>query len=56
MVTQKEIRSMKLYICDECNLLYKSKLDAQKCEEWCKNNNSCNLNITQRALKELSLI
>ena len=56
MVAQKKIKSMKLYRCDECNLLYRSKLDAQKCEDWCKSNKSCNLKITKNALKEFSEI
>jgi len=38
--------------CEECMLLYKEKSWAEKCEAWCKENNSCNLEITSRAIKK----
>ena len=54
MVTQKYIKSKKVYQCDECLLLYADEKDAKACEDWCKGNKSCNLEITKKALKELS--
>lgn len=37
------------YQCKECKLVYKDKNWAEKCEEWCKKNRSCNLEITKHA-------
>ncbi len=36
----------KLYSCKECGLRYRDKTWAYKCEEWCKEHKSCNLEIT----------
>ncbi|MDP2672352.1 MAG: hypothetical protein Q8O84_00885 [Nanoarchaeota archaeon] len=41
----------KTYKCKECNFKYKEKKFAKKCEEWCKKNHSCNLEITKHAIK-----
>jgi len=41
----------KYYICKECNFVYKEKILAQKCEEYCKKHHSCNLEITEHATK-----
>jgi len=35
----------KLYKCEECGFLYKDKEWAEKCQVWCKENHSCNLEI-----------
>ena len=40
----------KLFKCKECKMYYKDKILAKKCEEWCKNHKSCNLEITKYAL------
>ena len=37
------------YQCDECGLHYISKQWAEKCEKWCKEHHSCNLEITSHA-------
>lgn len=39
----------KPYKCPECKLLYKEKKWAKKCEAWCKEHKSCNLEITRHA-------
>jgi len=39
------------HICLECGLKYEDKSWAEKCEEWCKKNKSCNLKITKHAIK-----
>lgn len=41
----------KLYQCPECGFLYKEKEWAEKCEAWCKEHKSCNLEITKYAIK-----
>ncbi len=38
-----------LYQCEECSLKYEEKEWAEKCENWCKENNSCNLDIIQHS-------
>ena len=40
-----------LFTCPECGLSYKDKTWADKCERWCKENHSCNLEITKHAVK-----
>jgi hypothetical protein len=39
------------YQCEACKLLYKDSFWAESCEVWCKEYNSCNLEITQHAIK-----
>lgn len=39
------------YECPECGLSYKDKEWADKCEAWCKENHSCNLEIIDHAIK-----
>lgn len=45
----------KLYTCPECGLSYKEKEFAQKCEAWCKDHNSCNLEITKHSVNKKEL-
>ncbi len=40
-----------LYKCPECGFEYKEKQWAEKCEAWCKKYQSCNLEITNHAIK-----
>ena len=40
-----ERTNQKNYECPECHLKYKDKEWAEKCEVWCRENNSCNLEI-----------
>ena len=35
--------------CDICGFRYKEKEWAEKCEAWCKEHHSCNLEITEHA-------
>ena len=39
-----------LYQCQECGFKYKQEEWAEKCEVWCKEHKSCNLEITSNAL------
>ena len=41
----------KLYQCEECGFHYESKEWAEKCQAWCKEHKSCNLEIIDRALE-----
>ena len=38
------------YICEECGLKYLSNDIAMKCEEFCKENNACNMEIIKLAV------
>lgn len=40
-----------LHRCEECNLLYHDSEKAQKCEEWCKEHHSCNLELIKDAVE-----
>ena len=51
MVKNKKISG---YKCGECKMLYKNKILAKKCEEWCKKYKSCNLKIIKHAIKNKS--
>ncbi len=42
----------KLYQCRECGFEYKKKEWAEKCQNWCKENKSCNLEITKYAVRK----
>ncbi len=40
----------KLFVCPECNLSYKEAGWAKKCEAWCKEHHTCNVEITKHAV------
>lgn len=48
----KELRKDRqtLYVCASCGFAYKEKELAEKCQQWCEQNQSCNLEITQYAV------
>lgn len=39
--------------CEECGLGYEEKEWAEKCEAWCKEHKSCNIEITSHAAKKI---
>lgn len=41
-----------IYRCSECGLGYREKEIAEKCQAWCKEHKSCNLDIIKYAIKE----
>jgi hypothetical protein len=41
-----------LFLCEECELLYTEEHWAQKCEDWCRERRSCNLEITKHAVNK----
>jgi len=45
----KEVNSK--FQCEECELFFKDKEWAEKCEKWCSENKSCNLDIMKHAVK-----
>jgi len=44
--------SKEFYQCPECGFEYKEKEWAEKCEVWCKEHHTCNLEIIKHAIKE----
>ncbi len=50
MVTELLKNSKKFYICDACGFAYEQKEQAQKCQRWCEEHNSCNLELTKYAV------
>jgi predicted RNA-binding Zn-ribbon protein involved in translation (DUF1610 family) len=49
MVKISKQSNKKLYQCEECGFHYENEETAKKCEEWCKEHASCNIEITARA-------
>ena len=45
-----------VYICEVCNFAYNNKKLAEKCQDWCSKNKSCNLEITKASIGELKTI
>ena len=52
MVSRKEKGGKTLYSCSECGFLYRQKYLAQKCEDWCTEKKSCNLEIIRYAVND----
>lgn len=40
------------YQCEECGLFYAEKEIAQKCQAWCAEHKSCNMEIIKNAVEE----
>lgn len=52
MVKFLEQNKMQVYQCEECGLKYEEKEIAEKCEQWCREYKSCNLEIIKYAVPE----
>ncbi len=44
----------KYYQCGECGLVYADKEMAEKCQTWCSEHKSCNIEIIKYAVKYFS--
>jgi hypothetical protein len=44
-------QGLELWQCRECGLRYEEKEWAERCEDWCKANHSCNLEITSHSVE-----
>ncbi|MBI2672848.1 hypothetical protein HYX19_01170 [Candidatus Woesearchaeota archaeon] len=51
MVNEKIMNSKKYYQCGICKFYYKEERLAKKCQNWCKEHNSCNIKITKHAVQ-----
>jgi len=52
MVREIDYQGKKYYYCKYCKLVFADKTWAEKCEEWCKDNQSCNMGITKHSIKK----
>ena len=50
MVKEVEQESKKEYVCEACGYRYTTKELAERCEEWCTEHHSCNLEITAQGV------
>ncbi len=50
MVKIIENQDKKLYQCEECKLKYDSEEIAAKCQAWCREHKSCNLELIKYAV------
>jgi len=50
MVKKIKDNNQILYVCDDCGMKYKDRYWAIKCENWCREHKSCNLEITKHAV------
>ncbi len=48
--------NLTLYRCEECGFHYSDKEWAEKCEAWCKENHSCNIEIISHAEENLKKV
>jgi len=53
MVQEIVKKVKKYYRCEECGLTYADKETAEKCQAWCLEHKSCNLEIIQHAVKDV---
>tara|TARA_Y100000310_G_scaffold200877_1_gene200960 strand:+ start:12925 stop:13080 length:156 start_codon:yes stop_codon:yes gene_type:complete len=49
MVKEKE----NCYYCEACEIVYKDKKKACECEDFCRKNKACNIDIIKYAIKEI---
>lgn len=45
-------KAEKLFVCPECGLAYREPEWAKKCAAWCREHQSCNLEITAHAVEK----
>ena len=50
MMAAMQHEKEQVYVCAECGLTYADKEWAKKCQAWCKEHHSCNLEITAHAI------
>ncbi len=51
MVKKVSKNNKTYYMCEECDMLYKEKELAEKCEAFCKEYHSCSIEITKHAVE-----
>jgi len=51
MVNKEKIDNKPYFQCEICGFYYDKKKWAEKCEKWCKEHHSCNIEITKHAIQ-----
>ena len=51
MTQEENFEGKMVYKCEKCGWIYKTKNLAKKCEEWCNEHKSCNMDITKHSIK-----
>ena len=51
MVKEETKKGKNYFVCEECGFYYETEDLAQKCEAFCKEHNSCSLEITKHAVQ-----
>ena len=44
------VKNKEYFKCKDCGLRYDRRIWAEKCEAWCKEHHSCNIEITSHAM------
>lgn len=52
MVKVLKSQNRELYQCEECGLKYEDKEIAEKCQAWCAEHKSCNLDFIKYAVED----
>ncbi|HIH19754.1 TPA: hypothetical protein HA244_00625 [Candidatus Micrarchaeota archaeon] len=50
MTVKKIVKGKTLFFCEECSLAYLEKATAEKCQAWCSEHKSCNIEIIANAV------
>jgi len=50
MVNKEKINNKAYYQCEICKFYYGKKKFAEKCQSWCKEHHSCNMEITKHSV------
>lgn len=50
MVRELSENGEHFYVCEECGLKYRDRETAGRCEAWCREHGSCNLEIIKYAV------
>ncbi|NIQ06016.1 MAG: hypothetical protein GWO20_09915 [Candidatus Korarchaeota archaeon] len=51
MISRKKKGKNIFFSCEECGFTYETEELARKCEQWCSEHNSCNMEITSHAIE-----
>jgi hypothetical protein len=51
MAEETNFKGKIVFKCLKCGWFYRDKELAEKCENWCRNHNSCNIEIAKHAIK-----
>ncbi len=52
MVKEVKKKEETFHICEECGLLYKERIWAEKCEKFCSKHHACSLEVTRHAVRD----